>query len=88
MGVISELPKRVLVIAGTYEEYKDFLRENHLSPVQFPYISRREQLMGQRGALYMLVGRVWLNEVYDKHMELFQVYDMKEVKQTKQEVEG
>jgi len=70
---------RVIVIAGNRAQYQNFLHEHKLSPRQYTFADRPEQIMGMRNALYTLVGQYWLNPVYDKRPELFEVYQMRKI---------
>lgn len=77
---IPPIEKPVLVFAGNYNQYRDFLREHDLNPREWRYVSRPDQIMGMRSANYIKVGQWYLNPIMDKQPELTQVYDMKEIK--------
>lgn len=70
----------VIVIAGNYDQYRDFLRENNLSPSEYRYADRPENIIGKRGCLYILAGEYYLNPLYDKGQALFEAYGLKEIK--------
>ncbi len=50
--------KILFVLAGSYREFKDFLREREgtLSLFDYRYAERPEKLMGYRGAGYITYG--------------------------------
>lgn len=59
-------PETILVIAGNYNQYKAFLRDNNLDRTGTYYVSRPDQLMGMRKCKYALTGEYWLNPLIDK----------------------
>ena len=50
-----------IVIAGNYRQYKDYLRENNLTPQQARYVDMPEKLRGLRGVEVVKYGEWWLN---------------------------
>lgn len=50
-----------IVIAGNYRQYKNYLRENNLTPQQARYVDMPEKLRGLRGAEVVKYGEWWLN---------------------------
>ena len=77
---LREGSKPIVVIAGTHQEYQTFIHAHKLSPRRFRYVYKPEQIRGLRGASYILVGRIWLNTLYNKHPEELVIADMKEIK--------
>lgn len=76
--------ERVRVIAGTHQEYKDFLRRHNLSPNQWVYANRREHVMGCRNGKYILVGNYYKNPIYDNEPYIFELYNMQKLEQPQQ----
>ena len=62
-----------LVIAGNYQQYKNYLQENKLSSQDAKYISRSEQLRGYRDVEIVRVGEWWLNPcAYDSYLQVIE----------------
>lgn len=60
-----------IVIAGNYRQYKDYLRENNLTPQQARYVDTPEKLRGLRGVEVVKYGEWWLNPcANDWYLEL------------------
>jgi hypothetical protein len=50
-----------IVIAGNYHQYKNYLRENNLTPRQARYVDMPEKLRGLRDVEVVKYGEWWLN---------------------------
>lgn len=50
-----------IVIAGTHQEFLDYLRENKLSQMDARFADRLEHVQGMRGAEVVTYGRWYLN---------------------------
>ena len=48
-----------LVVAGNYNQYKHYLRDNNLTPAEAKYIANEGQLMGYTEAEIILYGSWW-----------------------------
>ncbi len=55
----------ILVIAGSYKEYKYYLNENKLSLKDAMYIHTKEQCFGRRGTTVVRYGNFWRNPCND-----------------------
>lgn len=75
------MSERIAVVAGTYGEYKGFIRRHSLDEKMWFHADRREKIMGLRGIKYLLVGRYYLNPIYDEEPYLFDAYDMKKIEE-------
>ncbi len=71
--------QRIAVIAGNKEQYHKFIDRFDLSPRQFMYVYRKDQIRGMRGSYYILIGSYFKNEVYYDQTELVKVQQMKEL---------
>ena len=58
-----------IVIAGNYRQYKDYLRENNLTPQQARYVDMPEKLRGLHGVEVVKYGEWWLNPCADWYLE-------------------
>lgn len=72
--------EKVLIIAGRFSEYRDFIYRNNLNPKQFIYVNSLQHLKGYRDCYYMFVGRYYYNPIFENGLELLEVYNMKELK--------
>ncbi len=62
----------MLVVAGSYGQYKEFLHRSGLSPREAVYIAREDQLVGWHGARIVYVGEWWRNPLaVSGHLERF-----------------
>jgi hypothetical protein len=52
-----------VVIAGSYAQYKSYLRESGESPQTARFVSEPEQIRGLRGVKVVYYGHWWLNKV-------------------------
>lgn len=50
-----------IVIAGSYQEYLDYLRRSGKSPREAIYACQERHVRGRRGAKIVRVGQSWLN---------------------------
>ena len=57
---------KAIVLSGNYRGYINFLKESGVSKEDFEYACRREDILGVRKINFILYGRYWLNEIYDK----------------------
>lgn len=56
-----------LVIAGNYQQFREWLRETGTNPRDARFVDRMEQVKGMRGAEIILYGEYWQNEL-SKHL--------------------
>lgn len=54
-----------IVIAGNYNQYKNYLRENNLTPQEARYVSTPDVLRGLHNVEVVKVGEWWLNPCAD-----------------------
>jgi hypothetical protein len=54
----------LLVIAGNYQQFRDFCRNHNLSKEQARYISRPEDTVGKRGLPYIIIGDAYKKDNY------------------------
>lgn len=71
---------KVFIIAGNYAQYRVWIRINRLSTERYPFVSRPEQLRGQRGSAFAYVGSAAESPLYG-HVFL-RTQDMKEISET------
>lgn len=55
----------LLVFAGSYQQYNDFILKHRLSPRKAIYIKDTESLHGLRQADYVLVGDYWATPLWE-----------------------
>lgn len=67
----------LLIIAGDYEQARNYAKGARLPPNKWRYVGGSEQLMGMRGARYVVVGTARQRDDYHKLMELVRVYEMR-----------
>ncbi|MFX0194519.1 MAG: hypothetical protein ACFFCW_00230 [Candidatus Hodarchaeota archaeon] len=68
------MKKRLIVIAGTFDEFLHYCRENKISAQESKYVSRPEQLRGLRNCEVVYAGRYWLNKcINDPYLEIIQL---------------
>ncbi len=77
---------RIAVIAGTYGEYKYLMDYFNLDRRTWFYANKKERIMGFRNGKYILIGRYWLNPIYDNEPYIFKLYNMQELKVSKRGV--
>lgn len=74
-----EVNTPILVIAGDYAEYLDFVSEHRLNGKFWRYVDEQKKIMGMRGGYYILVGRWFVNPIMEKSPELLLAYDIKQI---------
>lgn len=62
-----------IVIAGTYRQYKDYLRCSGKSSREAIYASEERQLLGRHGVKIIYVGEWWLNPA--AHSDYLQILE-------------
>lgn len=53
--------RRIVVIAGNYQQYKRFLNTHKFTPQEAQYVDREEQLLGLCNVEIIRTGEFWKN---------------------------
>ena len=56
----------IAVVAGTYYQYQDFIRENNLNTKEYFYVSSFEKILGMRKLKYILYGTYYQRKDFDQ----------------------
>jgi hypothetical protein len=66
-----------IVIAGSYQQYKSWLRENDLIPRDARYVSFPEQLRGLKDVEVVRTGTWWMNPCsYDDYLAVIERHNV------------
>lgn len=75
----------IAVIAGSYNQYREFIRENNVDSKEYFYVSSFERILGMRKLKYILYGTWYIRTDFDKIYERLQIAEFEKIDKPEQE---
>lgn len=70
-------PKPILVIAGNYRQYEQWMRDNHLCRRTARYARTQEDILGFDNCHYVKTGEWWLSDL--DHKITYDIFKVKNI---------
>ncbi len=77
----------LVIVAGTYEQARNYAREQHLSQRQWIFLGDEARIYGLRDGKYVKVGTWFENKKINSILHQLSFRNFKEIEQPKQEGE-
>ena len=74
----------IAVIAGSYNQYREFIRENNVDSKEYFYVSSFERILGMRKLKYILYGTWYIRTDFDKIYQRLQIAEFEEIDKPEQ----
>ena len=69
----------IAVVAGNYNQYQNFIRENNLNRLEYFYVSSFEKILGMRKLKYILCGTWSQRKDYEQIKLQLQIAEFEEI---------
>ena len=75
----------IAVIAGSYNQYREFIRENNVDSKEYFYVSSFERILGMRKLKYILYGTWYIRTDLGKIYQRLQIAEFEKIDKPEQE---
>ena len=75
----------IAVVAGSYGQYREFIRENNVDSKEYFYVSSFERILGMRKLKYILYGTWYIRTDFDKIYQRLQIAEFEKIDKPEQE---